>query len=112
MNVLNTPIKSIDCQSGSKNTTICCLQETKYEDISYRLKVNKQAKITMLTLIKVRVVFLFWPHHVAYEVLVPQQGIELSAVKAQSPNHWTAREFPGVVILFSDRADFKDSYHQ
>ena len=43
----------------------------------------------------------------AYEVLVPQRGTELSAVKAQSPNHWTAREFPGVVISFSDRADFK-----
>ena len=61
----------------------------------------------MLTLIKVRVVFLFWPHHVAYEVLVPQRGIERSAVKAQSPNQWTTREFPGGVVLFSDRADFK-----
>ena len=33
----------------------------------------------------------------AYGILVPRPGIEpgSSAVKARSPNHWTAREFPG-----------------
>ena len=32
----------------------------------------------------------------ACEILVPQLGIELrpSAVKVQSPNHWTTRELP------------------
>ena len=40
--------------------------------------------------------FLIWLHHAACGILVPQPGIEPmpSAVKAQSPNHWTAREFP------------------
>ena len=37
-----------------------------------------------------------WSHHVASGILVPLPGIEPapSAVKAQSPNHWTDREFP------------------
>ena len=32
----------------------------------------------------------------SYRILVPQPGIEPGAlaVKARSPNHWTAREFP------------------
>ena len=40
--------------------------------------------------------FLFWTHLMACGVLVPQPGIEPGplSVKAQSPNHWTAREFP------------------
>ena len=34
--------------------------------------------------------------------LVPGPGIELSllTVKAQSPNHWTAREFPPLSFFF------------
>ena len=45
----------------------------------------------------------FWLHHPAYEILVPRPGIEPvpSAVKAWSPNYWTAREFPKVFILDS-----------
>ena len=44
--------------------------------------------------------FVFWPHHVACEILVPQPDTEpmTSAVKARSPNHWT-REFPPVSSL-------------
>ena len=40
--------------------------------------------------------FFFWPHRPACEILVPQTRIEPrpTAVKAPSPNHWTAREFP------------------
>ena len=43
----------------------------------------------------------FWPRHVACEVSVPRPGIELapSAVKARSPNHWTARKFPAAIFL-------------
>ena len=39
-------------------------------------------------------------------ILIPQQGIELGpwAVKAQSPNHWTARDFP--VDLFSSYQNY------
>ena len=38
----------------------------------------------------------FWSHHEACGILVPWPGIEpgASAVKVQSPNHWTTREFP------------------
>ena len=37
----------------------------------------------------------FWPHAVACGILVPQPETEPLpwAVKAQSPNHWTTREF-------------------
>ena len=39
-------LKDIHCQSGTKNKTLCCLQEThcKYND-TYRLKVNGWSKI-------------------------------------------------------------------
>ena len=37
----------------------------------------------------------------AFGILAPQPGMEpvLPAVEAQSPNHWTAREFPIDQIL-------------
>ena len=37
-----------------------------------------------------------WPHHETEWILIPQSGVEAMppAVKAQSPNHWTTREFP------------------
>ena len=40
--------------------------------------------------------FFFWSHCAACGNLVPWPGIEPGprAVKAQSPNHWTTREFP------------------
>ena len=40
--------------------------------------------------------FFFWSCSEACGILVPRPGIEPvpSAVKALSPNHWTAREFP------------------
>ena len=46
--------------------------------------------------------FVFWLCLVACRILVPQPGIEPrpSAVKAQSPNHWTAREFPSFYFFF------------
>ena len=46
--------------------------------------------------------FFFFPRHSACGILVPWTGIEPgpSAVKAWSPNHWTARKFP---ILFLRR---------
>ena len=49
------------------------------------------------------VVLFFWPCHVACGILVPQPGIELMspAVEAWSPNHWTAREFPGKPYVLS-----------
>ena len=41
-------------------------------------------------------ILLFFFGHEVCGILVPRSGIEPgpSAVKAQSPNHWTAREFP------------------
>ena len=43
----------------------------------------------------------FWLHCVARRILVPRPGIEPgpSAVKAWTPNHWTAREFPQKTVL-------------
>ena len=43
----------------------------------------------------------FWPHHIVCRILVPWPGIELvpPAVEAQSPNHWTTREFPSIFIF-------------
>ena len=40
--------------------------------------------------------FPIWLHRTACGILVPRPGIEPgpSAVRVQSPNHWTAREFP------------------
>ena len=42
-----------------------------------------------------------WAALVAFRILAPQAGLEPvpSAVAAQSPNHWTAREFPAGPIL-------------
>ena len=41
-------------------------------------------------------VFNFGPHNVASGISVPQPGTKptASAVKAQSPNRWTTKEFP------------------
>ena len=47
----------------------------------------------------------FWPCHTACGLLAPGSGIELrpSAVRAQSPNHWTTRKFPpsNIYIFFN-----------
>ena len=47
-----------------------------------------------------RLLFLFFAH-VACRILVPRPGIEpmLSAMKAQSPNHWTARGFLFLLLI-------------
>ena len=47
--------------------------------------------------------FIFWPLCVAWRILVPRPETEPrhTAVKAPSPNHWTAREFPTRLILMS-----------
>lgn len=44
--------------------------------------------------------FVFWPCLMACRTLVPLRGIESRAptVKAPSPKHWTAREFPGCIF--------------
>ena len=38
--------------------------------------------------------FIFWLHFTACGILGPGIQPGSSAVKARSPNHWTAREFP------------------
>ena len=45
----------------------------------------------------------FWLHHTPSGILVPWPGIESWALisKSSEPNHWTAREFPQVVLLSS-----------
>ena len=49
-------------------------------------------------------IYLFWPCCTACGILVPQPGIEPwpSAVRAQSSNHWTAREFPKGYFLYCE----------
>ena len=49
--------------------------------------------------------FFFWLHHAACRISVSRPGVERapSAVKAQSPNHWTAKEFPGYFFLKHER---------
>ena len=49
----------------------------------------------------------FWLHHAAFGILVPWLGTELTllAVKAESPNHWTTREFPSVLFRFRTKDD-------
>ena len=51
-----------------------------------------------LCLAFLNVVIIFWPCHAIRGILVPRPGTELrpSAVKAQSSNHWTTREFPSL----------------
>ena len=42
----------------------------------------------------------FWPHFMTWKILVSQPGnksVSLS-VKVTSPNHWTAREFPPIIV--------------
>ena len=42
--------------------------------------------------------FIYWPYRAACEILDPWQGIEpgpSAGIEPQSPNHRTAREFPG-----------------
>ena len=46
-------------------------------------------------LISWNLIYFFWPCRSAFGILVSQPGIEpmVLVVKAQSPNHWRAREF-------------------
>ena len=46
--------------------------------------------------------FIFWPDHVASEILVPWPGIDLgpSPVKALNSNHWIARGFLKNIAVF------------
>ena len=57
--------------------------------------------------------FFFWPRCAAYGILVPRPGIEPrpSAVRARSPNHWTAREFPRPSLLSSSHLLPQQSQH-
>ena len=51
--------------------------------------------------------FFSWLCRAACGILVPQPGIEPMppAAEAQSPNHWTTREFP-LLLLFSHPSDW------
>lgn len=42
------------------------------------------------------IIFSFWPQCTAYGIFVPQLGLEPMslALRVQSPNHWTTRDFP------------------
>ena len=55
--------------------------------------------------------FFFWLCHTACGILVLRPGIEPapSAVKARSPNHWTARKFPKNFCSQSNLSDINIS---
>ena len=66
-----------------------------------KFQVQVQASYTVLLwglsfIAEVLFCWFLWQHCLACGILVPRPGIEPapSAVRAQSPNHWTAREFP------------------
>ena len=61
----------------------------------------------------IAILYFFWPNYAACGILVPQPGIEPrpSAVKAQSPNHWTAREFPTAILTDDARWGEKRDSH-
>lgn len=44
--------------------------------------------------------FSFWPHHMAYGILVLESGVEPRpwTMRAQSSNHWAARGFPKLIF--------------
>ena len=58
------------------------------------------SNLTTVAFIYLFYLFIFLPHCVACEILVPRPGIEPgpSAVRVQSLNHWTARKFPTVAF--------------
>ena len=62
---------------------------------------NRPIGLFFLKLFIYLFVIIFWPHRTACEILVPPPGIEpmSPAVEAQSLNHWTAREVPGLLVL-------------
>ena len=55
--------------------------------------------------------FFFWLSYTTCEILVPWPENEpaSSAVHVQSPNHWTAREFPGYWLLLPEGLTLKAS---
>ena len=73
----------------------------KRSDIFKQIRYLSFIKYTILILIDNfetfrRKILFFWLHRAAYGILVPPPRIEPapSAVKAWSPNHWTARDVP------------------
>ena len=59
--------------------------------------------------------FFFWPSCVACGILVPRPGIEHPhthpTVESQSPNHWTAREFPLSHFEYEKWEEFGTCHH-
>ena len=54
-----------------------------------------QSETPIYVLYFIIIIIIFWLHHMTCRILVPQPGIEPAplAAKAQSPNHWTAKEY-------------------
>ena len=62
----------------------------------FTLAVISEVETTYIRIAPLFFYLLFWPYCVACRILVPRPGTEPRpmAVKAPSPNHWTAREIP------------------
>lgn len=76
--------------SWTNNLSSCIFSVCTYKMGIMKVPTTDSWEIFFLT-------FLFWTHHEACGILVPQPGVEPRppAVKSLSPNPWTAREFPG-----------------
>ena len=56
--------------------------------------------------------FFFWPRHGLWYLSSPtRDGTQAPAVKAPSPNHWTAREFPYLSQLLASHQTAQLRFH-
>ena len=71
------------------------IQQLFSEKLLYFWALRRESNWRLIVL-ELHHLFSFLAGHVAYAIIVPQPGTEpgLFAVKVQSPNHWTAKEFP------------------
>ena len=76
-------------QVAQRVKSLPAMQETRFQSLGWEDPLEKLREFGGF------VCFLFWPPNAACCILVPRSGIKPvpSAVEAQSPNHWIAKEF-------------------
>ena len=94
-----TPPRKSDPRKQSSPMQIWWSQRPRNE------KLRTFGKIQIYLFLFFSFTFFFWPHRAACGVLDPRPGIEPwpLAVKAWSPNHRTAGEFPKIYLFKWDR---------
>ena len=83
----------------SRNRPVALFVHGQQSDFHFLNRSNSLLCISAALLSVICFFFVFWPHPMAREILVPQPGIKSRppASEASSLNHWTARE-----VLYSD----------